>query len=182
MSNKTDNNASTAPQPRTRTRAHHIQSEMMQVEKPRIRLSRDINKAMTEVMATIINFKKFLLEETKALKDADTPLFLQMQDEKLEIARDYLEGMSQLMARKEDLKKADEKTKLKLEDMRNDFANIAADNYASINRMKNGMKRLSDRIMEAARETARRDKEIIYGATGRMMSATNGTIGINESA
>ena len=165
-----------------KNRADHIQQQMMNVEKPRVRLPRDINKAMQDVMKTIIRFKAFLQTETAALRDADTPQFLSLQDEKLDIARDYLEGMAQLMSRKEELKKADEGLKNKLELMRNDFADIAADNHAAINRMKNGMQRLSDRLMEAARETARRDKEIIYGATGRMMSATSGTIGINESA
>ena len=175
MDNNSNNN-------RARNRAQHIQNKMSQVEKPRIKLSRDPNKAMEEVMITIHTLKNFLVKETAALKDANTKLFLELQDEKLYVARDYLEGMSQLIGRKEELKTANEAIKDRLEILRNEFGEIAADNHAAISRMKNGMKRLSDRIMEAARETARRDRQIIYGASGRMQSAGGGTIGISESA
>ena len=175
MHNSADNH-------RTNARAQQIQNAMQEIEKPRVRLSRDINKAMQEVMVIIDNLQTFLIKETNALKDTDTPLFLTMQDEKLEVSREYLEGLSQIMGRKEELVTADESLKMRLEEMRNQFAEIAADNHASINRMRNGMERLSQRIMEAARETARKEQQIIYGAGGRMQSANRGTIGVSESA
>ena len=167
---------------RTNLRAEQIQHAMENIEKPRVKLSRDINKAMQEVMIIIDNLQTFLIKETTALKDTDTPLFLSMQDEKLEVSREYLEGVSMLMGRKEELDTADESLKARLEEMRNQFAEIAADNHAAINRMRHGMSRLSDRIMEAARETARKEQQIIYGAGGRMQSANRGTIGVSESA
>ncbi len=151
-------------------------------EKPRLKLSRDPNKAMQEMMFTIDRLRTTLIEETNALKDADTQSFMLMQDQKLDVARDYLDGMHQLIARKDELKTADESLKVNLENMRIEFSDIAHDNYAALNRMKNGMKRLGDRIMEAARETARKEKQFVYGPTGYLQDNTGGTIGVNESA
>ncbi len=151
-------------------------------KKARLKLSRDPNKAMQEMMLTIDRLRTALIEETNVLKDADTLGFMALQDKKLDIARDYLDGMSQLMERKDELKTADQSIKDRLEEMSNDFSHIAHDNHASLNRMKNGMKRLGDRIMEAARETARKDKQFFYGPSGHLQDSTNGTIGISESA
>lgn len=162
--------------------APHTNNEDTKEKKTRLRLSRDPNKAMQEMMFTIDRLRTSLLQETSALKDADTQSFLAMQDNKLDIARDYLEGMNQLISRKDELKNADEQLKDRLEEMRIDFGNIAHDNHAALSRMKNGMKRLGDRIMEAARETARKEKQFVYGANGHLQESTSGTIGINESA
>jgi septal ring factor EnvC (AmiA/AmiB activator) len=151
-------------------------------EKPRLKLSRDPNKAMNEMMFTIDRLRGVLIEETTALNDADTKRFLDMQDQKVDIARDYLEGMDQLIARKNEIKQADQDTIKKLEDMREDFGKIAHDNHAALSRMKNGMKRLGERIMETARETAKRDRQFVYGANGCLQSSTGGTIGVSESA
>ena len=162
--------------------AEQVRHDVQQSQRPSVKLSRDPNKAMQEMMGTIDLLRNAMIEETKALKDTDTQTFMALQDNKLEVARDYLEGMAQLMNRKDELKNADPKLKDRLEKMRNEFAETAYDNHAALNRMKNGMKRLGDRIMEAARETAKKEKQFIYGATGRLQSATGGTIGVSESA
>ncbi|HPD82404.1 MAG: hypothetical protein R3D88_02385 [Alphaproteobacteria bacterium] len=149
---------------------------------PRYVLSTDPNKAMLEMMETINRLRASLIEETKALKEADTQTFLKLQDRKLDVARDYLEGMGQLLSRKEELKTADETVKARMEDMRIEFSDIAHENHAALMRMKNGMKRLGDRIMETAREAAKKEEQLVYGATGHMQSAHKGSIGVNESA
>lgn len=151
-------------------------------EKARLKLSCDPNKAMQEMMFTIDRLRTTLIAETNVLKDADTKGFMVMQDKKLDVARDYLDGMQQLIARKDELKMADETLKNQLEEMRVEFSDIAYENHAALNRMKNGMKRLGDRIMEAARETARKEKQYFYGPTGSLQDSTGGTIGVNESA
>jgi hypothetical protein len=145
-------------------------------------LSKNPNKAMEEMMVTIDRLRSSLIEETAALKEADTTTFMHLQDKKLDVARDYLEGMGQMLARKDEIKQADPTLIDRLEKMRGEFADIAHENHAALERMKNGMKRLGDRIMETARETARKEKEIIYGSSGQMQSGLKATIGINESA
>ena len=151
-------------------------------EKPRMALSRDPNKAMQEMMFTIDRLRNILVEETTALKDADTQSFLAMQDKKVDIARDYLEGMDQLIIRKEEIKTADPTILKKLEDMRSDFGDVAHENHAALSRMKNGMKRLGERIMETARETAKREQQFVYGSNGILQNSGGGTIGVSESA
>jgi len=146
------------------------------------RLSRDPNKAMQEMMVTIDSLREALLEETAALKDADTKTFLDLQDKKLDIARHYLDGMSQLLNRKEELKQADPVIQDKLEEKRSLFSEAAQDNHAAIKRMQSGMKRLGERIMEKAREAARKEEQLIYGASGQMYSGIRASVGVNESA
>ena len=159
-----------------------IEQKQAEEEKPRYVLSPDPNKAMQEMMSTIDRLRFSLVEETAALKDADTQTFMTMQDTKLDIARDYLDGMTQLLARKDELKSADPTLRERLEQMREEFADIAHENHAALERMKNGMKRLGERIMESAREAAKKEEELVYGSSGHMQSAHKGSIGVNESA
>lgn len=151
-------------------------------QKSRYVLPNDPNKAMQEMMTTIDRLRLSLIEETRVLKDADTKSFLSLQDKKLDIARDYLDGMSQLLSRKDELKNADPTLKDRLEKMRIEFADTAHENHAALERMKNGMKRLGDRIMETAREAARKEDQIVYGATGQMQTGLKASIGVNKSA
>lgn len=148
----------------------------------KLTLSNDPNKAMEEMMQTIDQLREALVEETKVLREANTVAFMDIQDKKLDVARDYMDGMQQLFARKDELKAADPTLKELLEQKRNEFAHVAHDNHAAIERMRSGMKRLGDRIMENAREKARRDRQIVYGAQGNMQSGLKASIGINESA
>ena len=150
--------------------------------RPQFRLSKNPNNAMQEMMETIDRLRFSLIEETTALKDADTQTFLELQDKKIDVARDYLEGMTQLLARKDELKNADPSLKNRLEKMRIEFADTAHENHAALDRMKNGMKRLGERIMESAREAARKEEQLIYGSSGHMQSGSKATIGVNESA
>lgn len=149
---------------------------------PRYVLSADPNKAMQEMMLTIDRLRASLIEETTALKDADTKTFLSLQDKKLDVARDYLDGMTQMLARKDELKAADPTLRDRLEKMRIEFSDTAHENHAALERMRNGMKRLGERIMETAREAAKKEDQLIYGANGHMQSGLKATIGINESA
>ncbi len=63
-----------------------------------------------------------------------------------------------------------------------EFADTTHNNHAALQRMQNGMKRLGERIMESARDAARREKEIIYSARGQMQAGIKASMGINESA
>ena len=62
--------------------------EEVKTEKPRMKLSRNPNKAMQEMMFTIDRLRSSLIEETAALKDTDTQTFMSLQDKKLDVARD----------------------------------------------------------------------------------------------
>lgn len=151
-------------------------------KKPEKRLHRDPNRAMQEMMVTIDALRGTLIEETNALKEADTQAFLVIQEHKLEVAQEYISGMSQLLARKDELKNADAALKTKMEKMREEFSDTVFENHASLGRMKKGMKRLGERIMEKTREAAKKEEELIYGATGRMYSGIRASVGVSETA
>ncbi len=163
----------------TATNAGAKRAEHKKTEK---RLHRDPNKAMQEMMVTINQLRGTLAEETNALKDADTPSFLALQEKKLGIAQDYISGMSQLLDRQDELKKADSALKQKMESMREEFSETVYENHAALGRMKNGMKRLGERIMEKTREAAKKEEELIYGSTGRMYSGIRASVGVSETA
>jgi uncharacterized coiled-coil protein SlyX len=151
-------------------------------KRPQFKLPRRTNDAMTEMMMTIDRLRDSLVAETEALNETDTKKFMSLQDNKIDVARDYMEGITQLIARKEEMKNADPKLVDLLEQKRTEFAEVAHENHAAINRMQNGMKRLGERIMETARETAKREEQIVYGSSGHMQSGSKATIGVNESA
>lgn len=140
------------------------------------------NKAMQEMMGIIDRLRHTLIEETDALKETDTQAFMALQDNKLDVARDYLDGMSQMLSRKEELKNADPSLKDRLEKMRVEFSDTAHENHAALGRMRNGMKRLGEHIMDKAREAAKKEEQLIYGSTGHMQSSLKATMGVNESA
>lgn len=153
--------------------------EKKQTEK---RLSRDPNKAMQEMMDIITSLRSALIEETSALREADTQSFLTIQEKKIGVAQSYISGMSQLLDRKEELKDANNNLKSNLEKMREEFSETVHENHAALERMKRGMKRLGERIMEKTREAAKKEEELIYGSTGRMYSGIRASVGVSETA
>lgn len=153
----------------------------MKAEKKVYTLPENPNKAMQEMMDTINTLRTTMVEETEMLTKADTTSFLNMQDKKIEVTSKYLEGMTQLIARKEELKSADPSLREKLQAMRVEFADITDENLVALDRMKTGMKRLGERIMQQAQKAAKSHDQIIYGSNGHMQSASKASIGINES-
>lgn len=145
-------------------------------------LPRNPDRAIQAMMDTIDNLRTSLIEETEALNDADTKTFMILQGKKIDVARDYMDGITQLIARKDEMRKADPKLIKRLEEMRIEFADTAHNNHAALNRMKSGMKRLGERIMETARDAAKKQEQLIYGASGHMKSGSKATIGVNRSA
>ena len=144
-------------------------------------LPQDPDKALQQVMETVEAFKHVLMRETSALKATDTEGFLALQDEKLDVARAYQSGMSQLLSRKDEIRLASPALKERLANMQQDFRAQAQANRDSIERMRKGMERLEHRIMGAARKSAQKETEIVYGASGQMQHSGIASMGVNES-
>lgn len=146
-------------------------------------LSRDANKALQEMMATIDALRGILVRETQALQHADTESFMLLQDHKLSIAREYQSGMVQLLARKDEIRlTADPGLKARLSHQQSDFHETVEVNRESLDRMRRSFQRLGERIMSVAREVAKKETQFAYGATGQMQTAGKGSIGVNEQA
>ncbi|MEM6781741.1 MAG: flagellar protein FlgN [Pseudomonadota bacterium] len=150
--------------------------------KQHVLLSKDPKKAMQEMMEIIDNLRGIMASENEALNNADTKAFIAIQDEKIQAARVYQDGINQMIARKEDMRKAPESMKAQLEDMRTDFLKLADENLEALERMRKGMSRLSDRIMNLAKSEASKSQKFVYGSHGKLEGSGKASIGVNERA
>jgi hypothetical protein len=145
-------------------------------------LSGNPEKAMQEMMEAIDSLRTVYTEETDALLAVDTMKFLQLQDRKIEAARNYQSGVEQIMKRKDEFKGAGVEIREELKKKQEEFSMLACANLEALDRMTKTVKRLGDRIMRAARETAEK-RTPNYGANGSLNKNKRAvSIGINESA
>ena len=145
-------------------------------------LSGDPNKAMQQMMETIDRLRDVYVEENEALQGADTKRFLGLQDRKIAAARNYQSGAEQMLERKGDLQHIDNALKQQLAHKQEEFSGIIAENLRALDRIRKGVQRLNDRIMNSAREAAQ-TKNVNYSAKGKLNKNERPvSIGISESA
>lgn len=142
----------------------------------------DINVALLHTIIAVTALRDVMIKENEALEHSSTRSFMALQDEKVDAARRYEMLVSAIMARPDDIKKADMKLKEQLERLQGSFGEVATKNRASIERMRNATKLLGDRIMQGAREETERQNQFAYGASGKMQKGTKALIGIDERA
>lgn len=147
-------------------------------------LSKNPNVAMQEMMNTIDVLKDVYKRETVALEQADTRAFLSMQNEKLQAARAYQDGIGQILQRREEMKKANPLLKKRLEDMQKDFATLSMKNMDALQRMARVSERLGNTIRVAAKDAAVKKRTFSYGENGTMKSTEKKTVsmGVSETA
>lgn len=146
-------------------------------------LSQDPRKAMQEMMQTIDALRVVYVQETAALKNADTNAFLNLQDQKIKTAQDYHAGISQMFGRKDEIMMVHPELKSLLRKKQEEFSAVAKENLDAIERMRRTVDRLGSRIMQAARDAAARES-VNYSAKGSLNAYRNKpvTMGLNESA
>ena len=152
-------------------------------DKP-IKLARDPNKAMQQMMDIIDHLREVYVAETEALSTMDTNRFVSLQDEKLSKASAYESGIRELVARKDEMKSVDTHLKNKLNKMQEDFADLTQQNLNALERMSRTTERLGKTLYGAAKEAAKRERVFSYGENGRIDHDTKKqiTTGINEEA
>lgn len=145
-------------------------------------LSVDPQKAMQEMMATIDALRAIYIEENAALEKSDTRGFMELQERKIDTARQYQSRIAQILERKDEIRAADPALRQSLAAKQDEFTAIAAENIRSLDRVQRGVKRLGDRIMNAARDAAQKDV-VNYGKKG-VLNKYKGpvSIGVSESA
>lgn len=142
----------------------------------------DINVAILHTIIAVTALRDVLIKETEALRECKTSLFLDYQDEKVEVARRYETLVNALMARGPEIKAADPKLKEQLQRLQGDFSEVARANLEAIERMKNTTSKLAERIMSAAKKSAESMTQFAYGSSGKMQKGNKTTIGVNERA
>lgn len=154
-----------------------------QPQKDGASLPRDPGHALNEMMQAIDALRNVYVEETTALKAADTKAFFNLQDKKIETAQKYHDGFTEFMLRKNEMLNVHPDLKKIFGRKQTEFSKVAAENIEALQRMSRTADRLGQRIMRAARENAARDG-VAYGAGGNMNLHRNKpvTMGLNESA
>ena len=131
------------------------------------KLPRDPSKAMQQMMSTIDDLKDIYVAETDALERMDSQAFLAMQENKINQAQVYEQGIKELISRKEEMKKVDPALKTKLSKMQDEFADLSQKNLIALDRMKRTMERLGGTIRNAAKEEAMKKRTFSYGQNGK---------------
>jgi hypothetical protein len=152
--------------------------------KPAKNFSKDPNKAMQEMMATIDELRGIYVKENEALDIADTISFLQLQEKKLETARDYQNGIENILSRKEQMKTVNPLLKKRLAEMQKGFAELTTKNMEGLKRMQRSTHRLGELLMGAARDAAKSQRTHVYGETGAIRGGERKSVsmGLSETA
>lgn len=134
-------------------------------------LSADINEALREMISINMSINNLYKEETILLKDNDTKGFMRLQPRKVELATAYQNGSMQLVDRKAEIALADEGLKQRLKDLRHEFSHIGAENNTALEKIHKNVKRLSDRILQIARDATKKSQIRGYNSAGATTSA-----------
>jgi len=152
--------------------------------KPGVMLARDPKRAMQEMMDIIDHLHGIIDDETRALESADTKTFLGLQEKKLIAAQAYHDGTTQIISRKEEFVDIRDTFKKKLENKQEAFHASTELNMKKLKSMSRGLQRMTNLLMENAREQGRKMQTLGYTASGVIESAEGKklSIGLNESA
>lgn len=147
-------------------------------------LSKDTNTALREITSTIKKMEKIFIDETTALNNIDNKAFMALQEQKLTIAREYQNDMGQILARKDELRKADPAIKNTIDQMQAKFSEISKNNLEAIGRMQRCTEKLGNTMRSAAIRAAQKNRGYSYSETGAISSAAKRraiSSGISES-
>jgi hypothetical protein len=152
--------------------------------KPARTFSKDPNKAMQEMMETIDTLRDVYVRENAALDNADTQAFLELQEKKLETARDYQNGIENILSRKDQMKNTNPLLRKRLVEMQKGFSELTTKNLESLKRMQRSTHRLGELLMNAAKESAKSQRSHVYGETGAIRGADRKSVsmGLSETA
>jgi hypothetical protein len=152
--------------------------------KPAKNFSKEPNKAMQEMMETIDSLRGIYTKENEALSAADTKAFLELQEKKLEVARDYQSGIETMLTRKDQMKTVNPLLKKRLVESQKNFSDLTTKNMELLKRMQKSTHRLGEVIMNAAKDAAKSQRSHVYGETGTIRGAEKKSVsmGLSETA
>lgn len=135
-------------------------------------LSQNTNLALKDVMRSIRALEKVYERENKVLMKMDSKGFMAIQDEKHAVAKNYQNVMTQMLARKDELVKADPKLKQVLKNAYADFSEHSKRNLDAIERMQRSTERLGNTIRNAAIRSAQTQRSYSYSENGALSHST----------
>ncbi|MFA5592497.1 MAG: hypothetical protein WC989_04205 [Micavibrio sp.] len=141
----------------------------------------DVNKLLRALIVAVTNLRDVLLRENDALDHSNSQAFMDLQDEKVAIARHY-EGLMVSLLNRTDLQTADTRLRSQLLSLEEGFSTVMKDNMEKLERMRGATERLGEQIMSAARKSAENMSQFAYGSAGTMQKGGKATIGLSEQA
>ena len=140
------------------------------IQAPLFRLSANPKKAVKEMIEAIDRLHLIYEQETKALQKTDTASFMALQDAKINAAREYQQGIEQMIARKEEIKNVEPSLRTKLQDMQCRFSQMARENMKALQTTQRAVERFGGTLREAAKDVIKKQRSTSYTAYGRMAS------------
>jgi len=125
---------------------------------------------LREVMAVIADFSNLLIKETAALKKADFKTVDTLQAGKKLFAGQYNAKVKALSGRKCEFPGLDRALRENLLKERDRFSVILDDNLRALELAQNSVKRLINRILDAARHAVMKERQTNYSNTGKALS------------
>lgn len=130
-------------------------------------LSGSPEKALLSMLDVMKNLKKIYSEESAAVKGRDVSAFLKLQPSKAVYTRDYEMLAKEIKARSASIKKTDIHLRERLVSEQHELTSLAEESISWCLRMADSLKRVQDRLINAAREAIQKEKTM-YGATGEI--------------
>ena len=144
----------------------------------------DPNLAIGDVIAAAGILEEIYDAEIDALSKPDSEAFMALQGSKIEAAQTYYAMVTQMIARKNELRNVDPETKRRLREVHERFSNTTRENLRAVKRMKRYSERLGNTIRTAALRAAQRNCAPTYCENGSMSETSPRKIissGISET-
>lgn len=151
-------------------------------------MSNNNNQHVEKTMATVIEMMgrldAVLKQENDALKNMDRQKFLNLQREKVTLAKNYEKEAQKLIELRGNIRKADKKVTEGLKNAHKSFVEHADENLKVLLQKKEAVQRINKRIMETARDTLVQKDERYNASGGAYQSTTNKTVstGLTDTA
>ncbi len=141
----------------------------------------DINTLIKHFIHSFNELKIIFEMESEALEHTDTPRFLALQEQKKHKAHAYQNDIAILLARKHELKQADNALKSTLENIQREYTALMTRNMRAIKRIQRSTERLGNTLRKAASEAVRKNRIFSYGANGTLREDNKRKISISLS-
>lgn len=148
----------------------------------RTRDNNDIKGQVERFVKTVSDLQSILTQETDCLNNANREGFFRLQEKKVNVASIYKDEVLALKKLATELKEKYPELVPFLQNKQQELNEHVQENVKALKRMEKATTRLTDRIMEIARQAAAEQSAVSYGAQGRFDENKRASIGISESA
>ena len=142
------------------------------------------NPAIESVLASAATLTEIIQQETEYLRAADTKGFRSLYDKKAEVAQSYESKLQKLLAQKDQLQSAAPADKERLQEARKAMIEASRENLDALERTNTSLNRISERIMNLAREKAAKQSVSAYSNKGALYNNSKRpvSVGVIETA